>query len=316
MNRPLYYHSLLFSGCVLLILLFIAFAQLNLASPEWIWIVWVGFVAMGLLHGAFDMVLARPITQPLLGRLWLVIFLVSYVTLAISVIGIWIRVPTLSLTLFLIMSALHFGLSDGDHDKPFGSKPFGLLESLARGSAVIALPAAFHSDAVIMIFSQLAPLATAQALTTAWSLGAVPCIGILIGVSFYDVYAQNALAILRMAERLALISLFLFVPPLLAFAIYFAGLHAPRHILRLLEDAAFYSIWRGFLFSKLVIPVVLATGVTIGIAVWIIWQRHFILPLHEAIIPVIFVGLAALTVPHSILSAIKRLQCVKAVQMV
>jgi Brp/Blh family beta-carotene 15,15'-monooxygenase len=97
------------------------------------------------------------------------------------------------------------------------------------------------------------------------------------------------------AFEFAAVGLLAFVaPPLLAFTLFFCGMHGARHILRAFRYSGRDS-WR-FLGWVALLPMF---GVGLGSAVgWYCLQDA---PLDARLVRIVFVGLAALTVPHMVL---------------
>jgi Brp/Blh family beta-carotene 15,15'-monooxygenase len=80
-------------------------------------------------------------------------------------------------------------------------------------------------------------------------------------------------------------------PPLLAFTLYFCGMHSARHILRTIDYSGTFS--RPLLALSALLPMI---GVLVIAVVG--WEFLKGKSLDERIVQVVFVGLAALTVPH------------------
>lgn len=83
----------------------------------------------------------------------------------------------------------------------------------------------------------------------------------------------------------------MFATPLLSFAVYFALWHSPRHLLASGVD------------RRSMAPTVVATIATLGLGVgaWVLME-----PATATAIRVVFIGLAALTVPHLAVTAVAR----------
>ena len=79
-------------------------------------------------------------------------------------------------------------------------------------------------------------------------------------------------------------------PPLLAFAVFFCGMHSPRHILRTLDCSG-----RGALHGLLTASAPMLAVLVLSVAAWY-WSDG--LAPDTRVIRIVFVGLAALTVPH------------------
>lgn len=83
---------------------------------------------IGMAHGASDLAIVPRPRRPL--------FLTLYLTAGAACLAWWVADPAIALPLFLIVSAVHFGLEDAPH----GS----VLERVARGVSLIATPATLH----------------------------------------------------------------------------------------------------------------------------------------------------------------------------
>ena len=98
-------------------------------------------------------------------------------------------------------------------------------------------------------------------------------------------------------EMASVAILAIFAPPLIAFTVFFCGMHSARHILRsltalkILESSSF----------KISLAAIFGTLLFVYIAASIAWLFQSSNSLDARIIQIVFVGLAALTVPHMIL---------------
>lgn len=161
----------------------------------------VAIGVVGMAHGASDLAVITPARRPA--------FLSLYLAVAGTCLAWWLLQPALALPLFLLASAIHFGLEDAPSDRP--------IERLARGSGMILVPATLHAGAY----------ATVLALAGgAFGLGAtlsmlLPVLGgmaalILTGIAIRQ---RNA----RLATGTAAL---LLLPPLVGFSVGFLVLHA------------------------------------------------------------------------------------------
>jgi Brp/Blh family beta-carotene 15,15'-monooxygenase len=80
-------------------------------------------------------------------------------------------------------------------------------------------------------------------------------------------------------------------PPLVSFTLFFCAMHSARHILRTIDYSAQSS--RFFVLGAALLPM-------FGVLVVSLLAWHFLgsTPLDARIVQIVFVGLAALTVPH------------------
>ena len=90
-----------------LTLLFIAFSYLNLQFIAWI-ILGVGFLTVGLPHGALDHLVDKNLSN----KLQLSIFILNYLLKSVLLGIIWFFAPDLALIIFIFYSAWHFGEGD------------------------------------------------------------------------------------------------------------------------------------------------------------------------------------------------------------
>jgi Brp/Blh family beta-carotene 15,15'-monooxygenase len=235
----------------------------------------------GLPHGALDLPIAEAL-WPLDGWRGKLRFAAIYLGLALGVIGLWMLVPGIALVAFLAYSVVHFS---GDWAKAVSPLRWTF------GVATIGAPALFHPEQVTTLFAYLAPPGaatfSAQATAIAGAIGLCVFIGSLIPKPATRGKAATGQALLWGIGAL--------LPPLVFFAVNFCSLHSIRHFgatiqslprtRRALGIAAFLS---GLVIVAAVVFVQNQTG---GISN----------PLPKDIVQVIFIGLAALTVPHIIL---------------
>lgn len=236
---------------------------------------------LGMPHGAFDVVIARKLfgVADFKGWAW---FSLHYVGLSATVVGLWIVAPTLFLCAFLIFSALHFG---GDPAVGVSRLMRGLY-----GGAVIVLPALWHDAELQRLLGLVAGSTSAAAVTPVLSQLAAPWLAatalacaLQVRTSRYATCELAALAALSMAA-----------PPLVAFVVYFCAMHSPRHILRTLASLQVVDARRAFALAFWPTLAVLVTAALFGVLAGD-------LPVEAWVMQLVFVGLAALTLPHMVL---------------
>ena len=236
---------------------------------------------LGLPHGALDVVFASRLFGVADFKGW-ALFSLLYVGLAAGVVGVWFVAPTLFLCAFLLLSALHFG---GD--------PAAGVSTLARllyGGAVIVLPALWHGPELQRLLGLVAGPASGAFVVPALSQMAA----FWLAATVLACVLQARTSRLAASEWAALAALMVTAPPLMAFTVYFCAMHSPRHILRTLaswpgfeaRSAAALALWPTF--------AVLAALAVIG---WLSSDT----PTPAWVMQLVFVGLAALTLPHMVL---------------
>lgn len=254
-------------------------------------------VAVGLPHGALDQPAAAARLAGRFGRRWPLPFFGFYLGLAAIVVLTWIAEPLAALAMFLGLSVLHFGRGDAEAEGAL--RPFAVL---AHGAAPIIVPSLAHGTDVAAIFELLAPRGAQVAAflggPAAWVwAGAVAALA--IGTRPWSRPKARG----PLLELLAITAAFTALPPLLAFALYFGVLHAPRATLA--EGAAAGGPPAAALHRLLraALPASVAAAALSGAAFLLLRDD---LGAAAAAVTVIFAGLAALTVPHMALGVALR----------
>lgn len=84
------------------------------------------------------------------------------------------------------------------------------------------------------------------------------------------------------------------MPPLVAFATFFCAMHSPRHIPRTARYAS--DVPKRVLWAAGLVPMLLVLGLVAAV-----WSRFGNVPVEDRLVRIMFIGLAALTVPHMVL---------------
>jgi len=245
-------------------------------------------VLIGLPHGALDGAIA--IHLGFSRRMILFIrFLLLYVGMAGLVIAAWIVAPALCLLGFLVISMIHFGAGDARH----GSGWVRGAEMLAHGGLVVAGISQMHRSESDVIFAYL----TGGDTMLVWQ--GLDMLTVIVGVSLVVCLAQ-ALWHRRWRgtalELGVLAVLFALTPPLVGFAVYFCCVHSARHVAAIMSGLRQHMSANAMLLQTLVFTV--ASWLAGAAAIW--WFADMADP-QPVILRVVFIGLAALTVPHMIL---------------
>lgn len=187
------------------------------------WAVALAFViVLGVPHGALDGAVAAPMLRPRYGRIWFGVFALPYLGASALVLLAWQAAPLATLAGFLALSVLHFGEEDAGPGRP--------VEALVRGGLPIALPALLQPEETARIFAVVTRIPLGE--LPAWWVSAAWIWAAVVVIWLMTQRPRRALLI-----ELALLSAaFWLLPPLTAFALYFVGLHAPRHMLALVHD--------------------------------------------------------------------------------
>ena len=243
----------------------------------------IGVAFVGLPHGAIDAYIAQR------DGMWrsiggLAVFATVYALVALSVIGAWILMPVLSLIAFLIISAWHFGAAANARNT---------IERWLFGSLLLSLPSFFHLASVAGLF---------EAISGTPARDLVPVLQVLAPVALIGVIAMlmrpRSGEPLRRIDVATISGLVLFawaLPPLVYFAVYFCALHSPTHFQRVLrlvpssERSGALTQTAGFTVLTLFFA---------GIAFFVLSDT---ISLQQSTLQIVFIGLAALTVPHMFL---------------
>ena len=247
-----------------------------------------GIVMIGLPHGALDGAVAMHIG--LVKKLSnLIKFMLGYIVLAVFVVILWIFFPTLSLIVFLGISLLHFGYGDVKNGE--GITKFA--EAVAHGGLVIVGISQFHRGEVDEIFYYLIKQDTSiiwLAMNIA-SIGVIAAIGTCLLQTAKDIkWSSTTLELLLVGVLITV------APPLLGFSIYFCLIHSARH---------FSRIYR-MIKQNVANTTIKTQAILFTVACWLAAVIAFVVFADfsnpgPTILRIIFIGLAALTVPHMVL---------------
>jgi len=243
---------------------------------------------IGISHGALDNLKGNKVLK-LYGIKQKYLFYLIYLMLSLFVIFFWILLPLLTLSLFLLVASYHFGKEDSNFGR-IKKRKFISLYFLLKGSVVVIAPLAFHTEETLQIFEIL----NVQ----------LNFINEKILISFLALSFLSNIFILddkgiALADWFTIFALNIAFSPLLAFTIYFCFLHSIRHSLSLIYELNKNNFNKGFKeFIKKALPLTIITGVLYLIGVFVLTNSY---SLDNAILKVIFIGLASLTFPHILL---------------
>ena len=252
-------------------------------------------LTIGISHGALDNIKGKKLLKFL--RIKSVsTFYIGYSLISLSIILIWIMLPTTLLLIFLILAAYHFGKEDTDFLKK-EEKIYDEVLYFLKGLPVLISPLIFHKIETILIFQSLN-----------FNISGIIFIEniflyILLLLSFFStlflLYKKSIeIKSLLLMDFFSVLILNYCLTPLMAFTIYFCFLHSVRHSLSQMFQLN-KNIKKGFvLFIKKALPL---TVITALIYLFSLYFLSNYLELNESIYRVIFIGLASLTFPHILL---------------
>ncbi|WP_395635504.1 Brp/Blh family beta-carotene 15,15'-dioxygenase [Sphingorhabdus sp.] len=245
----------------------------------------LAIVLAGIPHGTLDVEIAAAHfgQNGLAGRAKII---GGYVGCAAAMVVLWLQLPELALISFLLISIVHFS-----RDWRGGVDPF---LAMMVGWALVALPALASPDDVAMIFAALTGNQNGAVIAALLGAASVPAaLGSLVFAywAFRHEDAQSAL------EVLACITAALFLPPLVAFAVFFCGLHSPRHMADALRETGGLSKFK----KAAIVAAVSALSLGLGVLMFL-YQGD--VPSDMGIVRSAFILISTLTVPHFILEHI------------
>ena len=243
-------------------------------------------VIVGVPHGTLDIEIAsvRFGKSSVAGKITI---LSGYLACAAGMAFCWFIAPAIALTLFLIISIVHFGL-----DWRGGADPF---LAMMVGWALIAMPALSHPQEVSDIFALLTGSPTGSTISALLACAAAPAaLGSLVFAfwAFKNNERQNAV------DVVACMAAAVFLPPLVAFAIFFCGLHSPRHMAEAMRESAGISAAKKIVIITAVFLLSLAIGV-------LLFFGQNDLQVESGVIRTAFILISILTVPHFVLEHYK-----------
>jgi len=273
------------------------------------WLIAVVLAALiagvGLPHGAADHRFARCKMEPVLGAVWLPVFLGGYLVTGLLVIGGWYRAPAATVVTFFLASAWHFGQEE---PRPcVGPRWLRQLLRFARGGLPIWVPLLFQRDAVVRVLSMTAPSGLGNRGELALGFLTSVSIGMFV-LAIAGWMLQGVSAVLsRGRKRRALLLdnmltaslavLFASVSPLIGFLVYFCGWHSARGLIRLRREL-------GETWGRLVLSLAPLTVTAVGLIAVLGWGWFESAYPTEALIRTTFVGLSAVAIPHLLLHGI------------
>ena len=258
-------------------------------------------LSIGISHGALDNQKGKRLSQ-LYNIQKSYFFYLIYSLIGVSIIIFWLFFPTLSLILFLIVASYHFGKEDTEfliNNKNVSN----LILYFLKGSLIIIAPLMFHFVETINIFKLLLIenenfylflnfIEDNSILLFALSIS-------LLSNIYYFLKDFKIVNILILLDFFSIIALNYFLTPLVAFTIYFCFLHSFRHSISLIAELNQKSLKIGAItFIKKAIPLTVLTAILYIMSLYFLSNFY---QLNDAILKVIFIGLASLTFPHILL---------------
>ncbi|MDA7594061.1 Brp/Blh family beta-carotene 15,15'-dioxygenase [Candidatus Pelagibacter sp.] len=258
-------------------------------------------LSIGISHGALDNQKGKKLSQ-LYNIKKSYSFYLLYSLIGIGIIIFWLFFPTVSLILFLVVASYHFGKEDTEF-LISNKNVSNLILYFLKGSLIIVAPLMFHFVETINIFKLLLIenekfylflnfIEDNSILLFALSIS-------LLSSIYYFLKDFKIMNILIFLDFFSIIVLNYFLTPLIAFTVYFCFLHSFRHSISLIIELNEKSFKIGAItFAKKAIPLTVLTAILYIISLYFLSNFY---QLNDAILKVIFIGLASLTFPHILL---------------
>ena len=297
-NKINFYHSIIFFIFSCFISLIVNRFENLIISP----IVCLFFIlSIGISHGALDNQKGKKLSQ-LYNIKKSYFFYLIYSLIGIGIIIFWLFFPTVSLILFLVVASYHFGKEDTEF-LISNKNVSNLILYFLKGSLIIVAPLMFHFVETINIFKLLLIesekfylflnfIEDNSILLFALSIS-------LLSSIYYFLKDFKIMNILIFLDFFSIIVLNYFLTPLIAFTVYFCFLHSFRHSISLITMLDENSFKIGAItFIKKAMPLTVLTAILYVISLYFLSNFY---QLNDAILKVIFIGLASLTFPHILL---------------
>ena len=256
---------------------------------------------IGVSHGSLDHIKGRKLLK-IFQINNIITFYTSYFLLAVTIIILWVLLPTVVLIAFLIVASFHFGKEDTqfliDNNSYLNQFLFFL-----KGSLVILAPLYFNFNETVSIFKLL----LIENESFYQSLNVIEnnnflIFGIVLSTLsniflFFKEFELRKFTIFF--DYFSIIIINMHFSPLIAFTIYFCFLHSIRHSISLITELDQESLRNGLLvFIKKATPLTILTAIFCLIGLYFLNNNY---NLDSAILKLIFIGLASLTFPHILL---------------
>ena len=292
------YHSLIFFLIINIFSLIIDQSNNEIISPL---ICFLLILTIGISHGSLDHSKGKKLLN-ILNISNMFYFYLLYVLIGVSVIILWLLLPSATLVLFLIIASYHFGKEDTDFLKDNNIKLNQLFYFL-KGILIIVAPLNFHFEETVNIFKLLFLDGEKFYIFLGYveNLKIIPIIFMLSLISSMYLFFKNFKFVnfSIFLDFFSILILNYYLTPLLAFTFYFCFLHSVRHSISLIFELDRNDFKNGFLiFLKKALPLTLITAI-LFISSLLALKNYYVLD--NAILKVIFIGLASLTFPHILL---------------
>ena len=258
-------------------------------------------LTIGISHGSLDHIKGKKLLDILkINKIYLFYFF--YIFIGFTVIIFWLIFPATILIVFLLLASYHFGKEDTEF-LVNNNLPLNQILYFWKGLLIIIAPLNFHFEETINIFKLLFIENEKFYIYLSFleDFKIIPIIFLLSTFSSFFLFIKNFKFInfSIFLDFFSILILNYYLTPLLAFTFYFCFLHSIRHSFSLIIKIDHNNFKNGlFVFLKKIFPL---TILTIMIYLIVLFYLRNSFEFNDAIIKVIFIGLASLTFPHILL---------------
>jgi Brp/Blh family beta-carotene 15,15'-monooxygenase len=272
------WHAITYAVIVTVVLLLSAL-RADLSSRLQLGLLVVLVALLGVPHGALDPLVAYAAGMAR-SPAEMARFFGLYMLQAATMLITWWALPEVAFIAFLLMSIVHFS-GDWKDTTP-------RWQCLAAAAIVVGGPPLFYPQETADIFAVLIPERGVPTIVTALRL-----LGILAIASLLLGSVRTRRTWRRRAGLLSLPVLAWALPPIPFFIVYFCGWHSPKHFLETLGQLSIraHVVWG----VTLALTLVTLLGAAV---VFLIFRGE---AADSRLLQIVFIGLAALTVPHMLL---------------
>ncbi len=266
---------------------------------------WVLFGAVmcltGIPHGATDHIIHQQLAAEEGKRFVWSRFIATYLAALAAYALMWWKFPGLSLVVFLLVSAFHFGQSQFIYLRWAQNGISSRLLSLIWGMMVLYALFLLHWNQTIDLISTLIPASEVLKSLPPFALwGALVLQFVVVGILLYRAKSSGAITSDELSREMALIAilmiLFYFGGLWIGFAVYFGIWHSVSSMLaeKTILSRIHSFTWKSFVLSAWPISAISIIGIAIVLAAQI---------LSGITTPAVFqffIAISTLTLPHAL----------------
>ena len=248
----------------------------------------------GVSHGALDHIKCEQLLK-IYKIKNILFFYVTYILISLFILVFWNSAPSITLSIFLLIAAHHFGKEDSEIMKPKKNNFLNFIFFI-KGSLIILAPLFYRFNETVALFEILN-----------FNINIFDYKN-LIEIFFYLSLISNIYFLIQNMklnygfitfDLLAINLLFYLLSPLAAFTLYFCFIHSLRHTMSLSDQLDKKNLKKGF--KKFFFKAIPLTIITAFLFLTGVYTLNIYYTIDDSILKVIFIGLASLTFPHILL---------------